>query len=87
MKISFYNEDQMNKFTSILEDKPKLLSSHELLKISKPISYLSFIMKEIYDYENLKTADGISVSILRKIKIKNEQYAVRIENLKKLIKK
>ena len=81
MKISNFSNDQINKFSSILQKCPKLLSSHELLKISKTISFLSFIVKEIYDYANRKTEDGMKVSILRRIKIKTELYKEKVKNL------
>jgi hypothetical protein len=43
-------------------------------------------VKEIYEYANLKSEDGVCVAILRKMKIKSEQYATKIEDLKQLIK-
>ena len=82
MKISFYSDEQMNDFTNILDNTNKLLSPHDLLKINKPISFLSFILKEIYEYANLKAYDGNSVTIIRKMKIKSEKYIEKIESLK-----
>ena len=84
MKISFYSDEQINEFTNILDNTHKLLSSHDLFLINKPISFMSFILKEIYEYANLKAYDGSSVTILRKIKIKSEQYLMKIQSLKNL---
>jgi len=72
----------MSKFTNILEGSNKLLASHELLKVNKLTSFISFILKEIYEYANLKATDGISVTLLRKMKIKSEHYIRKIEVLK-----
>lgn len=82
IRVNFYSEHQIEKFTSILNQYPKLLSSHELLKISKPLSFLTFILKEIYDYANFKAFDGTSVMILRKLKMKLDHYKLKIQELK-----
>lgn len=85
MRVYLYSEAQLEKFGTILSQNPKLLCAHELVKISKPASFLSFIIKEIYDYANIKAQDGVSVSVLRKMKIKSEQYSAKIKELRELI--
>jgi hypothetical protein len=44
------SKSQLNKINRILQETPKLFNSSHILKISKPISYLTFILKEIYDF-------------------------------------
>ena len=35
------------------------------MKFSRSVSYMTFILKEVYDYLNLKTADGTYIYLIR----------------------
>ena len=72
--------------TTLIKNNPKILSSPELLKLNRCISYMSFIIKEIYDYMLMKSSDGKLIFHLRNLKI-NIQHKMEInEKLKSLLK-
>ena len=56
---------QYERLVKILADYPKLLNSSELLKLSRSVSYMTFILKEVFDYLNLKASDGTHVYLIR----------------------
>lgn len=53
---------------NLLLEHPKLLSSSDLMKINRCVSYLTFILKEFNDYSTAKLPDGTPVYQLRKAK-------------------
>ena len=61
-------DEQYNKMTALIQDNPKLLSSSDLMKINRCVSYLTFILKEINDFTTAKLSDGTPVYQIRKIK-------------------
>lgn len=44
------SDKQYELIESILKENPKILSSPDLLKINRCVSYMTFILKEICDY-------------------------------------
>ena len=77
-----------NKFQAmenLVKKSPKILSNIDMGKINRPISYMIFYLKEIYEFFNLKTEDGVYYfEIKEKNKILKEKEA-KIEGLKKLL--
>jgi hypothetical protein len=47
---------------------PKVLVSSELLKLHRSVSYMTFILKEIYEYTIAKAQDGTPLYTLRNAK-------------------
>lgn len=65
-KVTFtVTKEKFDKIDQIIKDNPKILSSIDIAKINRPISYMTFYMKEIYDFMGLKTLDGVYYFELR----------------------
>ena len=59
------DETRFNNIDSIIKSNPKILSSPEMSKVNRAISYMTFFFKEIHEYFSLKTADGVYFFIIR----------------------
>jgi hypothetical protein len=71
---------QIEKINSIILENPNILQSHIMVKYNKPISFITFIIKEIYEFLNRKTEKG-------ELYIKIKQNFVLLSNLKQNLKK
>lgn len=83
-KITFLNESQIinfNKFIS--EDKKCILFDNQ----SEDKAYVSlfFIIKEIYEYLNIKTVENILLSKLRNLLIECKDIESKISSLKSFL--
>lgn len=58
-------KEKYDKIDHIIKENPKILSSIDIAKINRPISYMTFYLKEIYDYMSLKTLDNVYYFELR----------------------
>lgn len=76
-----------DKLYSIIEHNPNVLSSHYLIKLNRCVSYMTFFLKEIFDYNSMKTTDGMLVYKLRNIQkeISNLTQRILDENEKSKI--
>jgi hypothetical protein len=72
---------QYISINSIVENDTHLLNPTYMLKISKPASYLTFIMNEIYEFINRKSEDGILINNLRKCKNEYLRIKDKIEKI------
>lgn len=72
------DEIQYIKLMEIFNKHPKILNSAELLKLNRSVSYMTFIIKEIYEYLTYKTQEGIPI-------YKIKQTTEKISNLEKLL--
>lgn len=81
-KNTILTDDQYNQMTGLLQNYPKLLSSSDLMKINRCVSYLTFILKEFNDYATAKLSDGTPACQVRKAKNSVEPIKKQIENLK-----
>lgn len=66
-----------------MQNNKNIFNSTFILKISRPASYITFILKEIYDYLNLKAEDGTPIISLKRIKnemIKIKEKVYKIKN-------
>jgi hypothetical protein len=52
--------------SELVKDHPKILSSGDLLKLSRSVSYMTFILKEIYEYTTAKLGDETPIFGIRK---------------------
>lgn len=57
--------NQYHKIEGLLKKNNKFFFSHIIFKISKPASYLTFIIKEIYEFIRMRTDKGEMVLFLR----------------------
>lgn len=56
-----------SKLLEIIQNNPNVLASHFLMKQNRSVSYMTFFLKEIFDYFSLKTSDGMLVYKIRNI--------------------
>jgi hypothetical protein len=59
-----------NALSDIFEKFPKVVNSTDLIKLSRTVSYMTFILKECCDYYMAKTSNNTPVY---KIKMLNEE--------------
>lgn len=83
--LSVFTQFQYEKLIKLLSDNPKLLNSSELLKLSRSVSYMTFILKDIFDFVNMKTPDGTLVYLVRTSRKTQNDLIGKIENLKKAL--
>lgn len=76
---------QVEKIVTFCENNPKIFNSSEMLKMNKAMSFLCFIIKEIYDFVKQKTEDGIYFISLRKLNMLNINYQEKVNILRKQI--
>jgi len=82
---SFLSKNQINQINVILKSHNNVLDFSSISKISKPFSMLTFIIKEIIDFNTKTTKKGILLSNLRKQKILIFKYLKDKEKINKLI--
>lgn len=74
-KLFLITDEHFNKLIKFVEENPDVIQSSSLLRKNRSCSYISFIIKEIYEYYALKSPDDFPV-----YKLRNEFY--EIQNLK-----
>ncbi len=86
MKVICYNvvltRDQLNRFNTIIENNKKILNPCYFFKNNRALSYVSFIMKEIYEYLNIRISSSIMLNDVNLMK--KDIHRMREKN--KLIK-
>jgi hypothetical protein len=60
-------EEQVGKMAKLIEDNPKIFSSGDLTKLNRSVSFMSYILKEMYDFVSIKY-EGVSILSLRLLK-------------------
>lgn len=55
-----------------------------MIKSNKTISYVTFILKEIYEYANIMTEDGVSILTLRDNYVKFDKMRKFLFNIEKI---
>jgi len=81
MKIQSLKANQIKKMKDFILKFPTLLDSPTLLKINKTISFLSFIIQELFAYLVLKSNDGTYLFEIREMKKNYEDNKIRLEIL------
>jgi hypothetical protein len=81
------NDEKYQKLLQIFQKNPNVLASHYLIKQNRSVSYMTFFLKEIFDYFSLKTSDGMLVYKLRNIQnvINKLTQKIMAENEKTMI--
>ena len=80
------NKEKFKLMEDLVKRSPKILSNIDIGKINRPVSYMIFYLREIYEFFNLKTEDGVYYFELKE---KNEilkKKKAEIERLLKLLK-
>ncbi len=81
LKISHQQYDSM---CDLIKEHPNLLSPTDLLKMNRCLSYMSFFLKEIYDYSSAKLSDGTPAFKIRNIKSEINRLREKIFMLRKI---
>lgn len=76
-KITDMEESNYNKIAEIVKHQPKVFSSPDFIKLNRCVSYMTFILKECWEYFSSKTSDGVLIFKLRKIN--KEMEAIKSE--------
>jgi len=63
-------EEQITEMSLILSNNEKVLDFKSMLTVSKPLSLLTFIFKELIDFNLKKTNNGLFLVKFRQEKIK-----------------
>jgi hypothetical protein len=84
-KNAIFTDSQLQKIITHVQNHPKILSSSDYLKINRSISYMTFIMKEIYEYCTQKY-DGIYLNSLRRTKLDVKNLKTVLDFHKKYLK-
>ena len=77
MKVS------LSDLIKFVEANSYILSSKDLLDSNRSISYISFSLKEIYEYLTMKLSDGVFAFNVRNTNIMNKKYTELLEKLEK----
>jgi hypothetical protein len=73
--------NQFEKIKSFIEANPGCLNSINLIKINKGISYITFFLKDLYEFLQLKTEEGTPILWIREL---NQIYQENVFKLGKL---
>lgn len=79
------SEERYLLIAEIIKNNPRILSSNDLLKLNRSVSYMSFIIKEVYEFYSLKNPQGVLGLRLRIIKKKYDKIKENNEKLKSLL--
>jgi glutaredoxin 2 len=79
------DDKKYTKMSNIIETNSKILTSMHMARLNRPISYLTFFVKEAYDYVKLQTSDGVFYYELRNKSEMLTKLKERVDVLKKLI--
>ena len=71
---------QYNQIFTIVNSNKDILNFSHMLRINKIVSCMSFMIKEIYDFLNLKTKDGTLIVYIKKQK--NDLNKLKEKNAK-----
>ena len=77
--------DQFTKIREFINKNPSCLNSLNLIRSNKPVSYITFILNEFYEFLQLKAEDGTLIISIKEMKSNLEENLVKIEKLKLLI--
>ncbi len=84
--VSDISEEQYNSLVTIHHTNPKILNSSDFLKLNRSVSYMTFIIKELFDYCTAKTSDGIPIFKLKEAARKINDLKSDIEKMHKYLK-
>jgi len=80
--LATVTQSQHEKLVKLQTENPKLLNSSDLLKLSRSVSYMTFIFKEVFDYLNMKISDGTHAYIVRTARKTTPELKEKLERLK-----
>ena len=63
-----FTQEQYDAMCELIKENPNLLSPSDLLRMNRCLSYMSFFLREIYDFCSAKLSDGTPAFKIRLIK-------------------
>ena len=81
------NTSQIEKMVDLYKQNTNLLSLNDIVKTKQNISYMTFIIREIYAYSFKKSEDGTSFYILRQVRNEMRMIKTTIEKMRIKLKK
>jgi len=70
---------------SIIKLFPKIFVTSELMKISKALAYMSFSIKELFEYVNSKGPDETNLTLVRNAPSELAKYKELYDKLNKVL--
>jgi hypothetical protein len=71
----------------MVKENPKILSSPDLLKINRCVSYMTFILKEVCEFVCAKTPDETPLYSIRNLNRQVISLKEKIDNLNSILNK
>ena len=78
--------DQYYNMRDIIKENPSLLIAKDLMKINRCMSYMSFVLKDIFEYADAKGPDGTNLTVVRNAKEEISKSKVMLEKIERDIK-
>ena len=85
--LHMLNTSQIEKMVDLYKQNTNLLSLNDIVKTKQNISYMTFIIREIYAYSFKKSEDGTSFYILRQVRNEMRMIKTTIEKMRIKLKK
>jgi len=85
--IQYLSNEQYNQIISIVKDDPNIIDPGKMFKSNKILSYMTFTIKEIYDFLTKKTSDGVLILYLRKQNYNLNKMKQKLNFLSNLLNK
>ena len=77
---------EIEEINALLENHPVIISSSEIMKYNRNMSYMTFIIKDIINYLNLKTQSGILFAEIRERSSEVSTLSLKITKIKNILK-
>jgi hypothetical protein len=77
------SKEKVEKINDIINSDERVIASNEISKISRNISYSTLLIKECYDYLNLKTLDNVPYYELKAKNKLLQEYKDKLSKLEK----
>ena len=87
MKNLSLSQNQIDNINNIILLNPKVLNPSHILKINNSASFLTFIIREIYEYACIMNEDGQCIAKSRKIYFKYLEMQKKLTKLRSIIGK
>ena len=84
-KITEFSENQLSSLALIIKNNPKILSPNDFIKINRSMSYMTFIIKEAWDYFSLKNSEGVLIFTRRQAYFERTALGMKIFNIQNLL--
>ncbi len=74
-----FSDSQHNQLNEIIRANPKVLSSPDFIKLNRCVSYMTFIIKEAWEFYSLRAPDGVMIYNLRKANSERSKLKEKIQ--------